>query len=328
MTGGIFITGIGGFIGLRLAERLRERGCDVAGLDHSADAVKRARDRGFRADVADVSPENDLRPLLSGARTVIHTAAIVSEHGDMARFRRINVDGSRNVAEAARDVGARCFVQMSSVMVYGFDFPDQVAEDGPLRGEENPYCQTKIEAEQAVRELGNDRFGVILIRPGDVYGPGCVTWISRPLISLRKRQLVLPGHGSGKINHVYVDNLIDGILLAIEAEAYGEAFNITDGVAAKFRDFYGRLADTARFPRPFSAPTALTRILVRGVARLRAWGLTDNDASFETLRMLLRPNAYSIEKARRRLGYAPRVSLDQGFELTRPYIEHVASSLR
>lgn len=328
MTSGTFITGIGGFIGLRLASRLRERGEEVWGIDQSAEAVRRARDLGFRAEVADVCPGNDLRPFLSGAWTVVHTAAIVREHGDMEEFRRVNVEGSRNVAQAARDAGVRCHVQLSSVMVYGFDYPDQVTEEGPFRGEENPYCQTKIEAEQAVLGLGTDRFGVIVIRPGDVYGPGCVVWIARPLQSLRRRQLVLPGYGKGKINHVYIDNLIDGILLAIDAEAYGEAFNITDGVASPFRDFYDRLARTARLPRPLAAPTAVTRFLVHGVARLRRWGLTDNDASPETLRMLLRPHTYSIEKARKRLGYTPRVDLEQGFELTRPYIESVTAALR
>jgi nucleoside-diphosphate-sugar epimerase len=317
-----FITGIGGFIGLALAQRLQARGARVWGIDHDPRAIARAQDGGISAELCDVQRADALRAQMRDAELVIHTAAIVREHGELAQFRRVNVEGSRNVAEAARDAGAKTFVQLSSVMVYGFDYPDHVDEQGPLRGEGNPYCQTKIEAERAVLALNDPSgLGVIVIRPGDVYGPGSVPWIGRPLAMLKKRRLLLPGGGHGKINHVYVENLIDGILLALDQKSYGEAFNITDGVATSYRAYFGQLAQLAGLPPPLRVPTVVLRGLAGLMTRLRALGLTDDEVSSDTVRTLLRPHAYSIEKARRVLGYAPRVSLAQGLLLTLPYIE-------
>jgi nucleoside-diphosphate-sugar epimerase len=318
----VFITGIGGFIGLRLAQRCQQLGIRVWGVDRDAAALARARELGIEALAGDITDAALMREQLAGAQAVIHTAAIVKEHGELAEFRRINVEGSRAVARAAREGGARAFVQLSSVMVYGFDFPPNVAEDGPLRGEGNPYCQTKIESEQAVLALHDpQRFGVIVIRPGDVYGPGSVPWIARPIQMLRKRRMLLPMGGRGLINHVYVDNLVDGILAALAARAYGETFNISDGSAVTYADFFGRLAAAAKVPGPRVVPTPVMQLLTRIVQALAARGLTSDEASPDTVRYLCRPHVYSIDRARRVLGYCPRIDLAHGLALTQPYID-------
>lgn len=324
----VFITGIGGFIGARAAELLRERGVRVWGIDHDPTALERARARGIQAELGDVNDAVRLGEQLRGAEVVLHTAAIVREHGALAEFRRVNVEGSATVAAAARDAGALTFVQLSSVMVYGFRYPADVAEDGPLRGEGNPYCQTKIESERAVLSCQDgERFGVIVIRPGDVYGPGSVPWIARPIEMLSKRRLLLPWQ-RGVINPVYVDDLIEGILLAVNARAHGETFNVTDGAALPFRSYFGRLAQLAGLPGPIVIPTPLMRALARGMSKLRELGLSDDEVSPDTVETLLRPHAYSIAKARRLLGYAPRVTLEQGLAQTYPFIEQCVRRAR
>ena len=152
----LFITGIGGFIGRRLAERALERGMAVAGLELSEQAARAAREAlGSDAEVrvGDVHDADLLADAMACARVVVHTAAIVREDGDMEEFRRVNVRGPVAVARAATAAGVGVFVHLSSIMVHGFEFPDDVAEDGPLRGENNAYCQTKIESEAALAEL-------------------------------------------------------------------------------------------------------------------------------------------------------------------------------
>lgn len=323
-----FITGIGGFIGLALAQRLAQQGYHVSGIDCDPRAVARARAAGVEAELGDTNADAALRAQLRAASLVVHTAAIVREHGPLEQFRHVNVEGSRNVAELARAAGAHTFVQLSSVMVYGFQYPPDVDEEGPLRGEQNPYCQTKIESERAVLALAQPgSFGVIVIRPGDVYGPGSVPWIARPLAMLKKRRLLLPGAGLGKINHVFIDNLIDGILLAVAARAHGQIFNLTDGVATSYRSYFGQLAQLAKLPGPIVVPTPVLTLLARAMTRLRALGLTEDEVSSDTVRTLLRPHAYSVAKAKRVLGYAPRVDLDHGLSLTRPYIAEQLAQL-
>ena len=253
---------------------------------------------------------------------------MVTEYGEMAFFRKVNVEGTHNVARAAREAGVSTFVHVSSVAVYGFDFPDRVTEEGPRRGENNPYCQTKIEAEDAILQYNDpETMGVVIIRPGDVYGPGSIPWIARPLDNLRRGRMYLPRGGRGLINHVYVDNVVDAIFLAIEKRAYGEAFNITDGVGTTFKEFYSRLAAIAGLPPPVPVPTWLAKTGAVVITRLRDRGWTDNDATVETVKYLMRRHVYSIDKARSVLGYEPAVDLERGLQMTEEYIRaYVAAS--
>lgn len=240
----------------------------------------------------------------------------------MDEFRRVNVGGTVNVCENAREAGAKAFVQLSSVMVYGFTFPPYVTETGPLRGENNPYCQTKIESEEAALRYNQPpRFGVIVIRPGDVYGPGSVPWVVRPAKLMRKRQFGLPGGGQGIMNHVYVDNLIDAIFLALEHEMWGETFNVTDGADTTFRSYFTRLAKAVGAPRPYSVPLPL----VKGIAWIMQKSAVllgrEPQVSPDAIAFLNRPYPYSIEKARKLLGYEPRVTLDEGMARTALWLQ-------
>ena len=163
------ISGIGGFIGLRAAERALERGMRVRGIELSPQAAERARAVGADVVVGDLLDTERAKVACRGADVVLHTAALVKEGGPLEEFRRSNVDGALVLARAAREAGARAFLHLSSVMVYGFSYPDRVAETGPLRGDANPYCITKIESERALLPLNDPpAFGVIVIRPGDV----------------------------------------------------------------------------------------------------------------------------------------------------------------
>jgi nucleoside-diphosphate-sugar epimerase len=306
----IAITGAGGFIGFRLAERALERGWQVRGLELLSQAAARVERIGAWVQTGDTGDEAAGRRLCGGADAIVHTAAIVGEGGDWARYRKVNVEGTRTMARAAKAAGVARFVHLSSVMVYGFDYPDDIAEDGPLRGENNPYCQTKIESEAAVREVFP--IGATLIRPGDVYGPGSIPWVVRPLGAMQKSVFILPDGGRGILNHVYVDNLIDGIFAAIDRNADG-AFNITDGVATTFLDYFNRLARLAGKKSVRTLPAPLLRGIVRVVgAAERLFGRPPT-ALPESIAFINRKGRYSIERARTQLGYTPAIDLDEGF---------------
>jgi nucleoside-diphosphate-sugar epimerase len=322
----LFITGIGGFIGVRLAERALEFGWTVQGIDVTPLAVERARRVGANADLGSIEDEVALERTLRGTRVVVHTAALVKEAGALVEFRRVNVAGTVCVARAARAAGVDTFVHLSSVMVYGFDFPNLVDETGPRRGEGNAYCQTKIESEDAVFPLNDpSRFGVIVIRPGDVYGNGSVPWVTRPVAMMRRGMFRLPLGGRGIINHVFVDNLIDALFLAVQKRAFGRAFNVTDGRATTCSEYFGKLAELAGLPAPGSAPAKLIEGIGAATALARRLGVTEDPLSADSVRYLMRPYAYSIERARRELGYEPAVDLEQGFERIRPAVRALVS---
>jgi len=253
---------------------------------------------------------------------LLHTAAMVSSRGSIDAFRRVNVDGVRDTARIARDAGVQRFIHLSSVMVYGFRYPPNVSEEGPFRGEGNAYCQTKIEGEEAAmsaHERGG--MGVVVIRPGDVYGPGSPQWVVRPIEGIKKNRFPLIDGGRGVINHLYVDNLLDAVFLALDKDATGEAFNITDGQSTTWAAYFNRLAAMAgRGPLP-SIPSWLVRpcaAMLTGVSSILG---RESPVDAGAIEFVTRRHPYSIDKARRVLGYEPRVSLDAGMDRVREWLE-------
>jgi len=303
------VTGASGFIGRRVAERGLARGWDVVGLDLAP------RHAGvFRGDV---TVADDARRLCDGADVVVHTAAVVREDGDRAVFERVNVGGTANLADAARAAGVGQLVHLSSVMVYGFDFPDPVAEEGPYPAlETNPYVVTKLRSEGAARRAHPD-VRVTVIRPGDVYGPGSVPWVERPLELMRQGLFALPDGGRGILNHVHAENLVDAVFAAIDREVGGRPINVTDGVRTTCAAYFGALARAFDLPAPRTFPGWMLRGTFSALeAALDRVGV-EPPARAAALAYLLRPGVYSIERARQVLGYSPRVSLDEGMAALR-----------
>jgi nucleoside-diphosphate-sugar epimerase len=318
----LLISGIGGFIGLRTAELATSQGIKVRGLQHSLDKAKKAQKLGAEVVIGDIVDPVAAQKACQGADIVIHTAVLAKEAGSLEDFRSVNVDGTLNMAKAARNTGVKIFVHLSSVMVYGFNYPDRVTEDGPLCGENNPYCQTKIEAEAAILKLNDPpNFGIIIIRPGDVYGPGSIPWIVRPLSLMRKKLFACANNGQGVMNHLYVDNLIDAIFLAIEKKAYGEIFNITDGEETSWKDYFTRLAAIAGLPAPFSLPKDELKLALKLRNQGQKLFRKEVDVLPEVIDFISRPHAYSIAKAQTLLGYKPKIDLNEGMQRTQEWLE-------
>jgi len=274
--------------------------------------------------VGDVTRPADLRRLVAGADIVVHTAAIVAESGDWRDFDRVNARAPRWVALAARDAGAQSFVHLSCVMVHGFDFPDGVAEDGPLDHAANPYCATKIRAEHLLR--GIDRpgdFNVHIVRPGDVYGPYSTPWIVRPVQHMREGTFLYVSPSA--INHVYIDNLVDAIetVVSAGAELSGVPVTATDGVATPSREFYGYYADLVGMRFAPTVPGWLAEPAVGALASVLPRGLRRRlDLDRESIRYLRRHAAYDTGRLRG-LGWSPKVSLTEGRERTAAWLRQV-----
>jgi nucleoside-diphosphate-sugar epimerase len=312
----LLITGIGDFIGLRAAEMAIARGMKVCGLEPSAQKAKTVEELGISVVVGSITEPESLEKVCQDIDIVFHTESIIDTGGPIERFRQVNVDGTLNMAKTAKAKGVKTFILLSSAIVYGFKFPDQITEEGPLREEKNPLCQTTIEAEREILKYNEPpHFGVIIIRAGDVYGPGAYSWILQPLELMQAKEFALVNGGRGIINHVYVDNLIDGVFLAAETESYSQTFNITDGSKTTFKEFYNRLAEIAGEPKPKSMPA----IALKAVAKARG-----KEAGIfpETIDFLARSHTYSIEKASRVLGYQPRISLDEGMTRTATWLRN------
>jgi len=313
MTRTMAITGVGGFIGSSLAERALELGWAVRGLELDEAAAQRVRELGVAVVVGDLLDDAACAEACAGADVLVHTAAVVAEDGAMELFERVNVQGSKSVAEAARAAGVGRMVHVSSIMVYGFEAPDGVGEGGPFYEGTNPYCATKLGSERAVMPLHDPgTFDVVIIRPGDVWGPRSRPWTERPMELMRKRLFVLPDGGRGILDLVYIDNLVDALMLACDTEHTGEAFTITDGAPMEAREFFGMYAQKVGLRRIPTAPVGLLRVAF-GILdwTCRALGI-ESPASPAALEFINKRHHHSIEKAQKVLGYEPRVGVSEG----------------
>jgi len=303
----VFITGALGFIGGAIAARLRSDGVQVTGVDARADP-------GLGVCAGDVSTPGSWQEHAAGADAVIHTAAIVSFRAGLEDFHRVNVLGTRNALDCALSAGAGRFIQLSSVTVFGNDFPDGVVEEHPVRLLGVPYVDTKIAGEQIVLQAhAAGEAQVTVIRPGDVYGPGSRPWVLTPLHEIQRGRLVLPAGGKGIHSPVYVDDLVEGIIAAVRSPAAaGQVITLSGGEGVSTGEYFGRIAWMAGKPRVRTAPTRLLLALTGAQAVLERRLSRAGEINPAAVRYMTRTGTYSISKARRMLGYEPRVGLEEG----------------
>lgn len=313
------ITGAAGFVGDRLRERWADAGVDVRGFDFSTDLK-----RGIVA--ADISEPEVWTSAFEGAEVVVHAAAVVSDNTTRDIAWRSNVRGTRNVLDAAIAAGVKRFVHLSSVRVFGdTDFPDGVDETYPVRPDGTPFTDSKIAAEQVVLQAqAAGEIECVILRPGDVYGPGARQWTVLAVDAIRSNRFVLPARGQGIFSPLYVDNLLDAIELACTSEdAAGQVLTITDGVGVPCAEFFGHYSRMLGKGAPRTVPTLAAvglAALPEVAARISA---TNPEATRATMRYLARPGTYSIARARATLGYEPAIDLDSGMRETETWLrEH------
>jgi nucleoside-diphosphate-sugar epimerase len=303
----VFITGALGLIGRRLAQRYREAGSEVSGVD-----VRAEPELGVVA--GDVTARGEWERAAEGAELVIHTAARLGMEIEPHAFWRTNVVGTRNVLDAAIRVGAPRFLQLSSIVAFGFEVPRNVDERHPVRTNGVPYVDTKVASEQVVLQThASDEIGCTIIRPGDVYGPGSHFWTLTPVRELARRRLILPAMGHGMMSPVYVDDLAEGIALAAGHEdAVGEVFTLSGGHDVEAGEFFGHYARMLGKDRVPTAPTPVVLAIATVMGRVGRLGGANLEVTPAAVRYLSRSGTYSIEKARTVLGYSPSVDLDEG----------------
>jgi nucleoside-diphosphate-sugar epimerase len=253
---------------------------------------------------------------------VIHTAALVGMPTDTSAFWAVNVRGTRLALEAARDAGARRFVHFSSVVTFGLDFPDGVDERYPVRPTGVPYTDTKIASEQVVlaaHAAGEQE--VVVVRPGDVYGPGSRPWVLLPIELLKARRFALPARGRGIHSPVYADDLVDGVArAATAASAAGRVITLSGGVGVETRDYFAPFGRLLGMSVP-KVPTGLALAGVAVIDRLARLRGVQNEMTPDGVRYLaLRRGTYGIGTARELLEWEPRVPLDEGMARTEAWL--------
>lgn len=298
----ILVTGASGFIGGRVVEKLvRERGEQVRALVRDvAGAVRIAR---FPVELVrgDVTDPASVRAAASGCHAIIHCAH--GNRGSATERRVVNVEGTRNVLDAAVAAQVDRTVHLSTVMVYGLTPERVLTEAAPRRRLGEPYADSKLEAEEvALGYRANTGLPLVIIQPTAVYGPFAPSWTTRVIERLRAGIVPLIDGGTGICNVVFIDDLAEAVLLASEREeAIGEEF-LVSGQAVSYRALFGRYSEMLGGGRTTS---------ISADEALRDWELDPLDVRFQSL-----TTTVDTRKARDRLGYQPAFDFDAGMDLT------------
>ncbi len=245
----IVVTGAAGFIGSSLAEALIAAGHEVVGLDafipyyprpmKEANLVTLAGSPGFRFGEVDLRTD-DLDPWLDGADAVIHEAAmagLMRSWTDLELYTSCNILGTNRLIEAARSAGVRRFVLASTSSVYG---TEAVGDEDRALEPSSPYGITKLAAEKLVlAHVALHGLPATIIRYFSIYGPR-----QRPDMAYHRfieamldgQPITVYGDGEQTRSNTYIDDAVNGTMLALERGAPGGIYNIGGGRTISLND--------------------------------------------------------------------------------------------
>jgi nucleoside-diphosphate-sugar epimerase len=318
------ITGATGFVGGHLAEACAGRGVKVRALVRSGTDASKLEKLGTEIVRGDLNDADALRRAVEGCEFVVHCAAKVGDWGPVEGYRQVNVEGLRALLEACRgSTTLKRFIHLSSLGVYEARHHHQSDESVPLPAQHmDGYTQTKVESEKLALEYHRSHnVPVVVLRPGFIYGPGDRTVLPKLVENLKARRVRFIGSRKYAMNTIYVLNLVHAIGLALEKPGIdGQVFNLTDGEFVSKERFIDGIADGVGVPRPSRWPVPLW--IARPLARFMEWRARHRNTpepprlTMARLKFLGLNLDFSIEKARRDLGYRPPYTFDQGLAAT------------
>jgi len=317
----IFVTGSTGFIGSRLVAKLAREEHLIHALYRSEKKIPPGLPSNITLFKGDLTDIESLEKAIQGCDAVIHTAAFAGVwHRDESEIYRINVDSTRTILEIAAKSGVKRCLVTSSAGVLGPSENKNLTENSPdPAGYFTPYERSKALMEKEVGKLVQTGQDIVVVNPTRLYGPGPLNDANSVTRLIKMycegKWHILPGNGESVGNYVYVDDVVNGHLLALEKGHAGERY-ILGGENMSYKDFFlliDKLIEghhwLVKFPLPlmlgaagimtfFAKITGIPPMITPGLVRKynHHWRL-------------------SIEKAESELGYHP-LSLSEGIAAT------------
>ena len=311
----VFVTGGTGLVGGPVVRQLRQHGMTVDALVRSDAGAARMRELGANPVVGTIEDPRTWESL-AGADGVIHVAALVAARTSWPTFFKINVEGTRLAAQAARRMGAR-LVHVSSVAVYGRQAMDEAPGSrnersplGPLE-EHDYYARSKRLAEEAVRAEVALGLEAVMLRPCVVYGEGDRLFLPKLAAVARRGWLPTVGTGDRPMALVHAESVAEAAIRALTTPgASSRIYNVANDGDITAREFVEALAEGLGRPvRTVRVPEEAALAAARGLqAVLRMFGPGLYPGTLTSAVNFWRGgNPYTSERAREELGWRPAV---------------------
>jgi 2-alkyl-3-oxoalkanoate reductase len=313
----VLVTGATGFVGSRLSELLATREkAKVTGTGRNLNRVTYLKDHGVTLQAADLLNEDELKKLVEGKEIVFHTAAVLQADAESAQ--KVNVEAAETLVRLAGEAGVNRFVHVSTVGACDMTNLNLVDETAPLAlNHISVYPRTKAEAEKRTTEMAAKyNMELSIVRPTMIYGPGHGFWTETMFQNVLYGNPVLLGDGSGNFNPVYIDDVVDAIILcAKHPDAAGEVFNIADGLTtwSEFMGHYAKLSGK----NLKNIPLFIARLMV--FANKIPGITTPIDQGF--IDMATSDKDFPNKKTADLIGWKPQVSYEEGMKRTLEWLE-------
>ncbi len=256
----LLVTGGAGYIGGKLVERLLAGGEKVRVLDLRAESASRLASKGVELISGDILDRKAVRTALDGCRGLFHAAALFDMwQRDRGAYYEINVEGTRNVLEVAFEVGIERAVHTSSAVTIGEAQSELGREVTAHRGYFlSDYERSKCLGEQIALEMAQRGLPLVCVNPTTVYGPGQTKHMTGALVRFLNGRL--PAVVDARLNFVYIEDVVEGHLLAMEEGAVGQRY-ILGGENASLVQFLSLAAEIAGVKRePRTVPGWLLKV--------------------------------------------------------------------
>lgn len=321
----ILVTGATGFAGGHLCRRLAGAQYAVRALVRDPTRGVELRRWGVEVVTGDLRDSETLGRATTGIDVVYHIAAAYRQTNlSRKEMWETNVLGTRNLLDAAERAGVRRFVHCSTIGVHGGIKNPPANEETPYGPGDN-YQESKTEGERVVREyMAQGRLPIVVFRPGGMYGPGDLRFL-KLFRAIKSRWFIMLGSGQITYHLVYIDDLIDGILLCgTKEKSIGDVFILAGEAPVTLNQLVQVIAETfgvrpprLRFP---VAPVYLAGFLCELVCK--PFGI--NPPLYRRrVDFFRKTRSFDISKAKRELGFYPKTDLRTGIKLTADwYREH------
>jgi nucleoside-diphosphate-sugar epimerase len=299
----VAISGGAGFLGLHLARRLVGDGHDVRILD-LVPLDDPALDGRVEELAGDVRLAADARRLVAAADVLVHAAAALPIQVTRDAIRSVNVEGTAVTLAAAREARVGRVVLISSTAVYGVPERHPIHEDDPLVGVGH-YGASKIEAERLCAAFGRRGLETVIVRPKTFLGPERLGVFEILFDWIRDgRRIPVLGDGSNRYQLLAVEDLVEAVVRSFDAPVAGEALNVGAARFGTVREDLEALAQHAGSgSRLRPVPAGPAELALRGLELARLSPLAEWH-----YRTAHRDSYVSIDRARRLLGWEPRLS--------------------
>lgn len=318
----ILITGINGFIGSHLAERLLKEGMQVRGIVRRPKAAKWLEEKGVEIVTGDLLDASTIKSAVEGCSIVVHAAVYNGGAAGSKELEwRTNVEGTTNVLAACKACDIERMVYISSIAVYGINTAPLLDEGMPTPPVGELYPDCKITAETSVRA---SHLPYVIVRPAYTYGPRGGAWTVSIVNQILQGSKLL-GRDDGIITPGYIDNVIDGLFLTITKNAaIGCTFNICDDYTVTYREFflaYARMLGLNSMPTTPQWIVTLKRSETGWWLRKRIRKMRGREQPGKwSSQFRFNPSQYSIEHAKDTLGYSPKVDFFEGLRRTEDWL--------